>query len=117
MRTNREPTENVIRRFSVDLPDRAATEFLKIPGRLWDGLESALDQRLLVASYRERRSGGHTVLIDPRSKSELSNFEDSEFAWINAASYVQFEGFDPKAIVQLDDKQQVAVLNNWDGWK
>jgi WD40 repeat protein len=47
------------------------------------------------------------VLIDPRSKSELSNFEGSEFAWINATSFVRFEGFDPEAIVQLDDKKQV----------
>ena len=110
IRTDREPNENAIMRFSVDFPDRGGSEFLKIPGRLWDEIDSSPDQKLLVASFRERGGAVHRVLIEPRSKSELSNFEGWEFAWINPSSFVQFEGFDPTTIVQLDDKQKVRTV-------
>lgn len=113
LRSEREPTENAIVRFSVDQPNTRGKEFLKITGRLWDAIEASPDQSQLVASYQQKGSGKHTVLIEPQTGAVVSSFEGSDFAWINPTSFVRFEGFDPAAIVELNGNDKVSTVRKF----
>lgn len=108
MRTDREPNENVISLFNVDDSALPPKQFLRTPGRLWLELGSSPDHRMLVASFRAKDGSYHTVLIEPRSKLELTVFRGSAPAWINSGSFIEFDGLDPNEIVKLDQAGKIS---------